>query len=260
MQPLKSLVREVLDKTGYRVTHKKVLPFGIDPLWDIQRLSARHKIHISRAFDIGAHIGETATGFLSAFPNAEVYSFEPHPNSFNCLLDIKSDRFHAYRLAISDRNGDAQFFVYSDVVDPTEAVSASMQNSLVRQTQFELIADGTKTTHHTKTINVECMTVDQFCDTNNLKKVEVLKIDVEGHEAEVLDGARDTLLNRGVRFVLLEFATINPLNNAVGGALAPTAGRLEPLGFRFIASYPVLMLDKPLYASFDALFLATGDH
>ncbi len=248
---LKRIVRGALERAGYLVTHRAVAPFGVDPVWDIQRLAVRHDVSIRTAFDVGAHIGETAMSYLHAFPAAHVHAFEPHPNSFACLASIKSDRLHPHRLAMSDRSGEAAFFVYDDVTDPSAAIPASTSNSLVRERQFGLVAG-----EFTKSIKVACTTVDAFCAANGVEQVDLLKIDTEGHEVAVLDGARETLRERGVRFVFLEYETVLPLPNTVGGALAPAAERLEPLGFRLVASYPNYMVDRPLYTSFNALFLA----
>jgi hypothetical protein len=140
--------------------------------------------------------------------------------------------------------------VYSDTGDTDDPPGpASQNNSLVARTQFGLV-----TGHYTKTIKVQCQTVDQFCVEHQIAALDLLKIDTEGHEVEVLEGARQVLSRRSTRFVFLEFQTMLPVAGATGGALAPVAERLEPLGFHFMASYPVLMIDEPLYAAFNALF------
>ena len=41
--------------------------------------------HARVIFDAGAHIGKTAQTYRSLFPLADIYSFEPFPNSFNAL-------------------------------------------------------------------------------------------------------------------------------------------------------------------------------
>ena len=183
-----------------------------------------------------------------------MHSFEPHPNSFACLQLIKSDRLHPHPLAVSDACGPAPLFVFSDVEDPGAAVPASMNNSLVRDTQFGLVAG-----RYERSITVERITLDAFCEQAAIDRVDLLKIDTEGHEVAVLDGAAETLRARGVSFVLLEFETLLPVANAEGGALGPAAARLEPLGFRFMGSYPVNQVDRPLYACFNALFFRSLD-
>jgi FkbM family methyltransferase len=249
---LRTVIRETLERSGYWVAHRSVLPFGIDPSEDIRRLAARYDVAVDLIFDVGAHVGAMAREYLAAFPAATVHAFEPHPNSCRCLEQIDNPRLRTHELAISDRCGTAEFFVFGDLVDPSEAVAASMNNSLVRDRQFARV-DGA----YEKSITVQCSTVDAVCEREGIERLPLLKIDTEGHEAAVLDGARETLARRGVRFVFLEFETVAPVADATGGALAPCAERLEPLGFRLVATYPVNMVDqRPLYASFNALFFA----
>jgi hypothetical protein len=95
MQGPKSMLRTALEKRGYWLTAKSVLPFGIDYLGDIRRLAETHTVPIQCFFDIGAHEGQTARATLSEFPEVRVYSFEPHPISFSYLTGLSSQRFYA---------------------------------------------------------------------------------------------------------------------------------------------------------------------
>jgi len=99
----KSVIRGAIERAGYRLTHRSVLPFGVGPVWDIERLAARRGEVVRCAFDIGAHVGETAQAYLAAFPEAAAHAFEPHPNSFACVAQLKSERLHAHRLTVSNR-------------------------------------------------------------------------------------------------------------------------------------------------------------
>ena len=53
-----------------------------------------------------------------------------------------------------------------------------------------------------ETVNV--VTIDNFCKKNNIKKIDLLKIDTEGHEAEVLEGA-SKMLKKNIKYILIEF-------------------------------------------------------
>src|SRR5262245_15511204 len=99
MRSTKAVIRTALERSGYWFRHRSVLPFGVDYLWDIERLARTHGVTIRCAFDIGAHEGETAAEFLRTFAIAQVHSFEPHPSAFSVLSKIKSDPFHPHCLA-----------------------------------------------------------------------------------------------------------------------------------------------------------------
>lgn len=109
-------------------------------------------------FDIGANTGVYALVAKTINNNAKVYSFEPEPKYFDMLrkniilnnFDIKS-----YRKAISDHNGEVIIDDYSE---------------------------------ESKSLKVACVTIDEFVKQNDLKRIDLIKIDVETHEPEVLNG------------------------------------------------------------------------
>ena len=48
------------------------------------------------------------------------------------------------------------------------------------------------------------MTLSDYFKVNDLRSIDLLKIDTEGHEAEVLKGA-NRMLKKNIRYILLEF-------------------------------------------------------
>ena len=57
-----------------------------------------------------------------------------------------------------------------------------------------------------KDSNVEVTTLDTFMPFLSNKNIAVMKIDVEGHELEVLKGGKDLITKYHVPFVVLEFS------------------------------------------------------
>ena len=48
-------------------------------------------------------------------------------------------------------------------------------------------------------------TLDEYCLSNNIKDIDILKIDTQGSEAEVLLGAENLLHNQRIKIVELEY-------------------------------------------------------
>ena len=177
---------------------------------------------------MGAHEGQTSVLALSTFANVRVFGFEPHPVTFSRLRQrvAKTSRFAPYNLAISNAAGPARFFEYS----------SSTLNSLIPDAQYA-VRKGVSP----RVITVECATLDEFCKHHGIQTIDILKIDTEGCELGVLQGAEQLLSGGKVRFVYAEFNDMSFRRGATGGALTPISDFLAPFGFRFVATYPDYM-------------------
>ncbi|OAI44847.1 hypothetical protein AYO42_00600 [Rhizomicrobium sp. SCGC AG-212-E05] len=240
---LKGLVRRTLESRGYWARHQSVLPFGVDYLMDIDRLSKMLNLPVRVFFDIGAHTGETIQAVLARFEGARIFSFEAHPTTFAELQkNVTDSRARIFPLAISDRVGNATFFDYGHL---------ATCNSLVGENQFAV-----RSGNPARTLSVPCITLDQFCEQEKVSHIDVLKIDTEGHDLSVLEGAAQTLKSRGVSFVHIEFNSMTPRDGSSGGALMPISQLLETAGFEFVSSYPECMLTEgKFFSTSNALFV-----
>jgi FkbM family methyltransferase len=239
---LRRAVRAILERKGFWIRHRSVLPFGIDYLHDIARLCNIYGGSIGVFFDVGANIGQTSSAALTSFPRASVFAFEPDKTTFGALTEnVRDARFQPYNLALSDKAGEARFFDYG---------AFATSNSLVEDAQY-----ATRAGHPVTIRSVECDTLDAFCSRHSIDRIDVLKIDTEGHETAVLQGASRMLSAHRIRFVYVEFNTLLPKVGTSGGALLPIGNILEPLGFRFVASYAEYMITTgDLFVTSNALF------
>jgi len=133
-------------------------------------------------FDIGAFLGSYSI-YLSATVNKSVvYAFEPNPSIYEQLLEnIKTfnvgDSVIAKNIALSDEIRRKVFYVSS------EAGRSSFNQSLAEINNCRIV----------KSIVVECFTVDHLVESGICRPPDIMKIDVEGHELEVLKGAALTI-------------------------------------------------------------------
>jgi FkbM family methyltransferase len=131
--------------------------------------------------DVGANTGYTATWFSTIAER--VFAFEPHPNNVRLLREqLRIRRISNVRViesAVSDRLGSATL----------RCKPRSGHHSL----------DDVGASETLGTIEVPCTTIDAFMDAEGIDLVTLLKIDVEGFEPEVLNGARLSLSLRPAR-------------------------------------------------------------
>lgn len=148
-----------------------------------------HLPNDATVFDVGANIGLTSSLFSLSAPEGRIYSFEPSPNAYPCLQEtIKANgltNVTLYNLALGAEPGELSF------ADDHNSASAS-----------HLVVEGDTLGHITGKVPVR--TLDEIAKEANLSRLDLIKIDVEGFEVDVLEGAKETL-KKFKPLVFLEF-------------------------------------------------------
>ncbi len=137
----------------------------------------------SVVFDIGSNIGlYTIKQAGKAGINGKVWSFEPNPLSFERLkMNLEENGIRnakAIKKAVSSKTGNVKFSVDFGV---------TTEGKLLHSSEAAI-------SNKNVIIEVECITLDDFVIDNNVKKIDMLKIDTEGEEFEVLKGASNITL------------------------------------------------------------------
>ena len=242
---LMAMVRALCGRAGYVLWKREFIRYGVEPFLDMQRLSRAWRRPIETFFDVGANVGQTATAAREAFPAARIFSFEPHPVTFQRLRAAipASPLFSAHQLAFSNKEGTATFYEYATEGDGTHI------NSLVPNARFP-----TQRGYNANQIAVPCSRIDHFCAENSVTRIDVLKLDTEGSEMFVLEGAREMLRNGSVGLIFTEYNALVPQEGATGGSLIPIAEFLHSLGYNFLCSYTDRIDEAQLFVSANALF------
>lgn len=143
--------------------------------------------------DVGANKGAYAEQVLAIRPDAQVIAFEPSPTAFKILREksIKAG-FAALPFGCSDREEELVLYDYAD--------SPGSEHASVYQEQFSDNLKAEAVGH-----KVKCITVDGFMESQDITNVDLLKIDVEGHEMAVLRGTENALREGRIRAVHFEF-------------------------------------------------------
>lgn len=56
---------------------------------------------------------------------------------------------------------------------------------------------------------VKITTLDEYCKSHNITRIHLLKMDVEGHELDILHGAKDMFAKNAIDIATLEFGGCN---------------------------------------------------
>jgi FkbM family methyltransferase len=152
--------------------------------------------------DVGANRGNYASKIMSLRPDATLYAFEPHPATFSqlqhaakrcgfeaihCGMGAAAGVLYLYDRQEADGSGTEHASVYRDVIEGIHRVSSTE-------------------------VEISLSTVDTFVHQRDLKKITLLKIDTEGHEYQVLQGAVESLRHGIVEMIQLEFNEMNTVS------------------------------------------------
>ena len=184
--------------------------------WMIELLALLIPLREGTFVDIGANLGQTLLKLKSVSPDARYLGLEPNPVCVNYLRSlIRSndwDDVQVLPVGISNVNrlAELEFYYDNDTAPGASVISGFRPGRRVHHRQY-----------------VTLCTFEDVERTANVGTTAVIKIDVEGSEPAVLQGARRTLETRAP-LLIIEF------NN--DGAFRPLLESFGYAFFRFDAS------------------------
>jgi FkbM family methyltransferase len=166
---------------------------GIDPFLDLRHIVGHVRSPV--IFDVGANDGETVDAFRRHFPTAVITAFEP---SLQCADDLKR-RYSAQSgvsveaVALGAHNGEAFLHTFSGSrMNSLLPLSTSPDN--VMRERFANVGSN----------HVPLRTLDSFCAERSVDHIDILKIDTQGYDLHVLEGATSLLSHRQIDAVIVE--------------------------------------------------------
>jgi FkbM family methyltransferase len=141
--------------------------------------------------DVGANIG-TFTMYALHRGASKVYALEPVQSAFDDLNNtLKSDKVVPLQIAISDSNGELDMYT----IPWNDTMASFDKNHIVQHSQDE---------QDIISFKVKTQKFVDFMYEQNLEKIDLLKVDIEGAEYMMFDAIDDNTLMKVDR-LLLEF-------------------------------------------------------
>jgi FkbM family methyltransferase len=203
--------------------------------------------------DCGANKGQWSESLLHQIETestrqVDLYCFEP--SSYTCeqlrrVIDtysIQCLRSTVVQVALSSSNGSADLKIVHDGAGTNSLVS--VPNGFEKE---ELI---------------ETMTIDSYAEENTVDQIHLFKIDAEGHDFEVILGARHLIAAKKVKVVQFEYNwrwiyanhTLLEVFNFFS-AMEYKLGKVTPKGVQYYQAYDVTLES---YAEGNYLAVAPG--
>ncbi|MCA1706192.1 MAG: FkbM family methyltransferase [Actinobacteria bacterium] len=150
-------------------------------------------------FDVGANTGVYTKALLEVFgASATIWAFEPAPSTYSMLESAVGDRdtVRLVNVGLSDVAGGATL----------HSVGPGSKLASVYDTGERLSRPGFSVPVEEQ---VKLTTIDRFCAQKAIEWIDFMKLDVEGHELKVLEGAAGLLDHRRIDAIQFEFSAAN---------------------------------------------------
>lgn len=193
--------------------------------------------------EVGSADGRDSQMYAEKFPTAKIHAFEPLAENFEKLSKraAANSRILAINSAVSDHAGFAKFHV-TNLPDASSLFAPNRTGSTFdKYTELERLTD------------VSVMTLDSYVAANDLKSIDLLKIDAQGAELKILAGARKLLERRGINVIYTE---MNFMNIYSGGAKwFEISAFLNQFGYQLHGIYNMTHNQNAKLAWCDAIFV-----
>ena len=157
-----------------------------------RRVSGLAEINLARhiitpgdmAIDVGANVGYVTTSLSQLIgPKGKVLAFEPSPTTYDYLirnLHINAcDNVLAYQVALSDKEESGLLY---------ESARTSGDNRMYMPQRDQL-----EKTDRRRAIRVQTKKLDDYASQLDLARLSALKIDAQGYECRILEGAANLI-------------------------------------------------------------------
>lgn len=133
--------------------------------------------------DIGANKGDVSNYVNIVSQGCQIFCYEPHPGAFDFLRKRfeGSKNIYLFNEAISDREGMATMYLHENSESQTDLKYSQGTSFDVDKVNVD----------KSKKLPVNCTSIDTILD--KFDYIDCIKIDIEGHEYQILD---QIILNR----------------------------------------------------------------
>jgi FkbM family methyltransferase len=128
-------------------------------------------------FDVGCNAGSFVKALSSFNITTGIHCFEPHP-----VLAQKVKEVYPYVIMETLCLGNTNSDITINIPELSVGLSSLIYRPVFDQLGQTIIKFPTK-----------CKTLDQYCKENNIQSINFLKIDVEGAEKMIIEGAHEML-------------------------------------------------------------------
>ena len=148
-------------------------------------------------FDVGANIGGYSKAMSDIFKaNSKIFSFEPSKKTFDLFLEKTKNcnNIIPNNFGFSDKEYNQVLFTNSEGSGLASVYQRKLDHFGINMN---------------KTEEIKLTTIDTYCAENKIERIHFLKLDIEGHELNALNGAKKLINDKKIDFIQFEFGGCN---------------------------------------------------
>ncbi len=195
-------------------------------------------------FDVGSFKGRFTKKILKIDQNKETkyFLFDPNPKSRLYLDELinKNPNISFDCVGLSNQTEKKIFHLNSFFEASGSSFQTISKDDKLWNISRKLISTfnifDLNSKNNFKSFEVKTNTIDKFCSTNQIDKIDLLKIDAEGHEEYILEGASKMFENNKVKLIYVEILSTKQLFKQKKDKIL---NHLEKENFKFIKEYPI---------------------
>jgi len=138
-----------------------------------------------KVIDAGANIGIFSLFANYIMPDAQIYAFEPVTSNFKILnknIDSNNlhENIHIFNMGLGEKQSNKEIMISKDPLGVSSTIRDSKFFEKNKKNFFQ-------------SSNIPITTVDDFVEKNSIDRIDFIKIDTEGYERQILEGAKNTI-------------------------------------------------------------------
>jgi FkbM family methyltransferase len=202
-------------------------------------------LDVKWVLDIGANIGDVTIAALESYQNSHVICIEPVQNTFEALRQRVSpfaNRTHLHRVAFSSFTGPHEINI----------TTFHGANSIAKQAKFH--KECNPHVHEIAKEKINLFRLDDYQANFPCHKIDIMKIDVEGHELDVLKGGLK-FISTSVDIIIVEISLMRD-HSWESQAVFEMFSILNSAGFRLLNIFDLHKTsdNSPLLVQMDCVF------
>ncbi|MBS1788523.1 MAG: FkbM family methyltransferase [Acidobacteria bacterium] len=206
-------------------------------------LLGMRQLPIHTIIDIGANTGQFAAHVSRIFPEAILFCFEPLAEPFTDLqrwAETQSGRVRVFNTALGAETGEAAMYRHVEhSASSSLLATTAVCNQLYPQTRAQ------------DSVRIRLITLDAALDGQTLRPEILLKLDTQGYERQVIQGAANTL--QKTRAVIIEINLLKLYDQQP--SFIELVEMLDQFGFRYAGNLEQTCSPTGEVVYVDAVFL-----